>query len=672
MKRILLLAVPLLFAVGLMLWLQKSSEDQLYLSKASQAEQQAQGTQSPSDLIDLEADASDGARELAANASRDEDTPQAPISLGEGEVWLQGRVAWPEGQGWEESLQVYVLSSNVKRGDLDGVLIEDDDEEKTDDEKDPIGDQMVEAFSGDDLAVLLTQTTVKPDGTFRIPVPAWRRSMHLQLLGRHLYMGTPVRVPAPPWNEEFVLEPQVGVWIHGQLQAPPGTDWDRLTSGVRLYKEISAANALVPGGGPPVASFRTRSTREGTFELRGIPVEEHAKLQVWPKKGAPLLRELEPFAPGATLELQIELEKGRSIAGVVQDPEDNPVVGAQVGSFSQAPLAQARGPYRNTYSDEQGRFELLAVPEVPLVVRARHTSWINSDRYNIDGENSVEDLVITMKQGAHLAGTLTMPDGSPAAGVTVLANLDGLHVVGMEGVGMVEHMGSRSTSKTDGEGHFRLEGLADLPYKLGAKSEWKNQVVRVYLDDQRPSEDEIEVQLQISPSLTGTVVDKDGQPVTSYTLLARQARAATMVTVFTNEQMMHVQDDDGRFQLEDLLVGNWQIQVQGDDFILDPPFDVSLPLEDPSTPIVLTVSPAQSITGRVVDPEGRGVAGAEIQIQGQGLEVAQRLSRSRLTPQDISGPEGEFKLGPLAQNAVSLVASADDWCDSESVATAAP
>ncbi len=669
MKRLLLIAVPLLFIVGFVLWMQNKETEQEDLNRGGQAQAQVQSESTPSNLVGMEADENQGARELAGKTGDAADAEKVPTVLGEGEIWLEGRVAWPEGQGWEESLRVYVVSSQIDRGDLDGVLVGDDEEEQTEDEKDPVGDQLVEAFAGDsDQVVLLHETEVDPDGSFRVPVPAWRRSMHLQLLGRHLYLDTPVRVPAPPFEGELVLQPDVGVWIRGQLQAPSGTDWDRLTSVIRLYKEISPANALVPGGGPPVASFITRADADGAFELRGIPEEEHAQLQVWPKKGAPLLRELEAFVAGGTIDLLIELEKGRTIAGTVQDPDGNPVEGAQVGSFSQAPLAQARGPYRKTYSDESGHFELNAVPEVPMIVRARHTSWINSDKVRIDDDQSVEDLVITMKQGGHLNGTLLMPDGSPAVDVTVLANLDGLHVIGMEGVGMVEHMGSRSTSTTDSEGRFRLDGLADLPYKLGAKAEWQNQRVRVFLDDQRPQEEEITLQMQVSPTLTGIVVDGDGEPVTSYTLLARQARAATMVTVYTNEKLSQVENDEGRFHLEDLLVGDWQIQVQGDDFILDPPFDVTLPRENPTDPIVLTVSPAMTITGRVVDPEGRGVAGAEIQMQGQGLEVAQRLSRSKLTPRGISGPDGEFKLGPLSMHAVSMVATADDWCDSEPVA----
>jgi protocatechuate 3,4-dioxygenase beta subunit len=669
MKRFLLLAVPILIIAGLTFWLQSSEPVPGDLTQGGQAETNTSEGSTPENLVGMQADSKDGARELVAGGAGAEANENVAQVLEEGENWLEGRVEWPEGQGWEESLQVYVVSSQIKRGDMDGVLFGDDeDEDNTDDEKDPVGDQLVELFADNNESRLLAQGQVEPDGRFRIALPAWRRSMHVQLLGRHLYLESASRVPAPPWNNDLVLRPEVGVWIHGQLAAPAGSDLENLTSVVRLYKDIDAANALVPGGGTPVSNFLCRTQKDGAFELRGVPVDEHAQLQVWPKKGAPLMRDLDAFVAGGTIELLIELEKGRTIAGLVKDPSGKPVVGAQIASFSQTPLAQARGPYRQTYSDETGHFELHALPAKPLIIRARHTSWINSDKYKIDGNKSVEDLIVTMKQGGHLSGTLSMPDGTPAVDVTVLANLDGIHAAGMEGIDMVKHIGARSTAKTDSEGHFSLKGMAPLPYKLGAKSEWQGQAVRVFLDDQRPQEDEIQVQLLPSPSLSGTVVDQNGEPVSGYTLLARQARTAPMFTVYSNEQLKHFDGDDGRFHLEDLIVGHWEIQVQGDDFILDPPFELDLPREDPSVPIVLTVAPAMTLTGRVVDPEGRGVPGAEIQMPGQGLKVAQRLSRSKLSPKGISDDDGNFKMGPLPSGAISLIATKDDWCRSEPMA----
>ncbi len=648
-----------------MIWQRSNSDENLDATLGDQTNTQTSSETDPSDLVEMEVDPDKDSRGMVSTESSTEGPAGKQATLGEGERWLEGRVEWPAGQGWEESLTVYVLSGEIKRGQLDGVLIPDEPEE--DQNEDPIGDELNEAFRGIQTERLIAQAKVNADGTFRIPLPVWRPKMHLQLLGRHLYMEMPQRVPSPPWDESkntVLLQPKAGVWVHGQLMAPAGADWTRLTSRVQLYREISPSNALVPGGGKPTGTFVCRSNAEGEFELRGLPVDEQAPLQVWPNKGAPTFHPLGEFSPGASLEALITLDKGRTIAGLVVDPDGNPVEGAQVGAYSQAPLARARGVYRSERTDAQGRFELIALPKEKLRIQARHPDWLHTEPRKFDATDPTSEVVLTLQQGASLSGILTLPDGRPAADVDVLANLDGVHIQGMEGVDSVKHMGSRSKGRTNEEGRFQLKGLAKLPYKLGAKTERDGAVLKAFLDNQRPQdEEEVHMELWPTPTLTGVVVDKEGEPVTNYTLLAREARTASIMTVYVNEHLNHVNNEEGRFQLEDLRVGHWQLIVQGDDFLSDPPFEVDLPVVD-NSPIVITVSPARMITGRVVNPEGQGVQGAEITMQGQGFDFAQALARSTLTPKGISGPDGAFKMGPFPNQPIALGASATDWCDS--------
>ncbi|MCP5020497.1 MAG: carboxypeptidase regulatory-like domain-containing protein [bacterium] len=665
MKKTLLLGIPILLIAGLVIWQRSTSDENLDATHGDQAETQTSSKMDPSELVEMTTDPDKGSRDIVDAEPSTADTAGEQVTLGEGERWLEGRVEWPTGQGWEESLTVYVLSGEIKRGQLDGVLIPEEPEE--DQDEDPIGEELNEAFRGIQTERLLAQAKVSADGTFRIPLPVWRPKMHLQLLGRHLYMEMPRRVPAPPWNESkdtVILQPKVGVWVHGQLMAPPGADWTRLTSRVLLYKEISPTNALVPGGGKPVGTFVCRSNAEGEFELRGLPVDEQAPLQVWPSKGAPTFHPLDEFSPGASLEALITLDKGRTIAGLVVDPDGNPVEGAQVGAYSQAPLARARGVYRSGSTDALGQFELIALPKEKLKVQARHPDWLHTEPRNFDATDPSSEVVLTLQEGASLSGILTLPDGRPAADVSVLANLDGLHIQGIEGVNMLKHQGSRSKGRTDEAGRFHLLGLAKLPYKLGARTERDGTMLMAFLDNQRPQEEEVHMELWPSPTLTGVVVDKKGEPVTNYTLLAREARTASLVTVYFNEHLNHVANEEGRFHLEDLRVGHWQLIVQGENFLSAPPFEVDLPLENDSEPIVITVSPARMITGRVLAPDGQGVHGAEVIVQGQGLDIAQTLARSALTPKGISGPDGTFKMGPFPDMAVALMASADDWCES--------
>ncbi|MCA9001287.1 MAG: carboxypeptidase regulatory-like domain-containing protein, partial [Planctomycetes bacterium] len=660
MKRSPIIFLPLLFAFGLLVWFLRTEDPSEPLDQTPKATQDMQTAAAGDNLVEPTAENS-ARSQVEAPKTETEEPAQV---LKQGESWLEGRVEFPAGQAWEESLTVYVLSMRVDRGDLDGVFLGEDPE----DDGDRVGALLDEAFTFTSEETLLTETRVQPDGTFRVALPNWHHSMHVQVLGRHLYMERAIPVARPPWNDPMVLRPNAGVWIHGKLHAPAGMEWEGRSALVRLYKEISPLNALVPGGGPAVGTYLSRSDAQGSFELRGIPVEEHAQLQVRPKQGAPLLRDLEAFQKGGTITLDINLPQGRTVTGRVLDPAGNPVEGAEVASFSQAPLAQARGPYRKDFTDDAGQFTLVALPEEPLIVRARHPDWVHSDKFRIEGKGNVQDVVLTMKEGAFLAGVLLYPDGTPAPDVVVVANLDGVHVNGMEGIGMVEHMGSRAVSTTDGQGRFHLKGLANLPYKLAAKTEWKSQVVRGFLDDQRPSEAPLELQLRPSLSLAGHVKDAEGRPVTEFMLLAREARAAEMFTVYVNDRVKHFAAEDGSFQLSDLVAGRWQIQVQGDGFVLDPPFEVDLPQGENAAPIVLTVTQALTLTGTVVDPEGRPIPGAQVRAQVQGIEALQRLGESRLTPKGLSDAEGRFTIGPMPVQPVSLVASAPDWCDSESLA----
>jgi hypothetical protein len=194
------------------------------------------------------------------------------------------------------------------------------------------------------------------------------------------------------------------------------------------------------------------------FELRGVPADMFCSLSLDPKVVAPEHLPFLQVAPGQKREVAFQFRLGSAVRGRVVDDAGSAVAAARVSARPSEPkYGFLQQDERETETDEAGAFELRGLQPGALALRAEsdvHVAATLALEELEDGD--VRDaLVLTLGTGAALAGRVTWPDGSPAAGASVAISVPGVEgPFGTTGPG-------RRTATTDGDGRFRFTGLAE-------------------------------------------------------------------------------------------------------------------------------------------------------------------------------------------------------------------
>lgn len=118
--------------------------------------------------------------------------------------------------------------------------------------------------------------------------------------------------------------------------------------------------------------------------------------------------------------LEITLELGSQLTGLVVTPDGQPAPGARVAVVDdELPFRFDSGD--GVEADASGRFVLL--PETSTVeIWASHPDWASSETQLVaPGEVGREGITLTLRQGATVRGIVRQADGSPWAGRVVIA-----------------------------------------------------------------------------------------------------------------------------------------------------------------------------------------------------------------------------------------------------------
>jgi len=157
----------------------------------------------------------------------------------------------------------------------------------------------------------------------------------------------------------------------------------------------------------------------------------------------------------------------------------------------------------------------------------------------------------------------------------------------------------------------------------------------------------------------GQVVDRRGEPVPGARVVA-SSQLGLPLDLSTKEQfpwfkrLQAVCDAQGRFELEGVEPGALQVLVRAPGFAPLTKTGIGIPKggEHELEPLVLARGAV--LSGIVVDPDGRGVAGAEIQRRDPGEERPFLIMGAR-EPTAVTGPDGRFRVDELACGAWRFV-----------------
>ena len=583
------------------------------------------------------------ASDEAARSDRSE------VEASKDERTIVGRVRIPRGSPDDPSLRVVALEKSASPEDVYGK-----------------GELLAKLSEGKG-EVALGSAEVNPDGTFALRLKASNEAW-LVVDGRFLY--SPRCEPGRAGDPSLELETELGACVSGTVRLP-GEVTDAAKAFGELDIELSLDSADFSLGQTQTAPLFERGAKAdaaGHFELRAVPTSAPRQISVrsddhadWKKGGLAL-------EPGRVLEVQVELEEGATLRGSVSDEGGRPVADASVHASEPGFWGFAGPALARTKTGADGTFVLEHVAPGKAMVLAECDGFLESEpqRVELVDGGSRDGLALTLSRGASVAGRVTLLDGAPASGAAVEVKFDPAALVGLGAMNAAR--GADGKTKAGEDGRFEVQGLGKGPFVVeaelerdvgGSKQPWRGKASGV-------ASGTTDVAITLGPPcvLAGKVVGPDGAPVTRFHV--RATVPSPMVYIPGESKEEEFDDADGAFVLRDLDAGTWQVQARADGFGPMASVEVVLPAVT-EEPLVLTLVPAATAAGTVLDPDGNPAAGAKVTLQAEMSQRIQRLAGRIEVPEAVSGTDGTFVITGLAAGSCSLVAAREGCAASEPV-----
>jgi Carboxypeptidase regulatory-like domain/PDZ domain len=252
---------------------------------------------------------------------------------------------------------------------------------------------------------------------------------------------------------------------------------------------------------------------------------------------------------------------------------------------------------------------------------------------------------------ASVRGRVLDADGQPAAGAQVSFRSARLGSPDLDAVGLP------GTAVSGADGGFELR-VVPGEVTLSALREGRRGRLVLPLVEAGQTLSAAEIVLDAGGGLIGTVVDPGGRPVAEAQVVA----AAIVGPGGLPARATASTDGSGHFTIHDLPPGKARVEARA------PGFAPSAALEAESAPdareLVLTLRPARVLRGRVLAPDGRPLAGANV--------VARRPGSNLESPVVTTAADGSFELGGLDAGPHDLEAMAEGYASAYKGKVSAP
>lgn len=295
-----------------------------------------------------------------------------------------------------------------------------------------------------------------------------------------------------------------GVTLEGYVTDPKG----RPIEGARISVEESNANPMMSRPRPPEES-PVLTAADGFFRIAdrraGELLDVEARRAGYAKGGAPGVQ-----VPSEQ-PVRIVLQPSSAVEGRAVDSDGKPVAGAQVMLIADAPAGLGRGfvmfssdSIKETRSGDEGSFRIEDVPPGTYQLKATASGRQAADRSGLE-VRSGQDLTgveIVLTAGGIVEGRV-LSSGRPVAGARI--------EVAEAAVLGTSRMLIRAGTSSDGDGYYRLDGVAPGPRTFKAQREGFSAAVRDL--EVRPGENALDFAMEEGVEVSGRVVDDGGVPV---------------------------------------------------------------------------------------------------------------------------------------------------------------
>ncbi|MHB1562283.1 MAG: carboxypeptidase regulatory-like domain-containing protein, partial [Isosphaeraceae bacterium] len=377
----------------------------------------------------------------------------------------------------------------------------------------------------------------------------------------------------------------------------------------------------------PFPGTETTTDARGEFHLKPslyntIPAGSTARLLIRLKDGAEHEAAANPSGDGSVT-IRLAVTAGRfpnvnaprdvapdELAGIVVDPQGRPIGGAEVDAWTWYPGHEAR-------TDSHGIFRIRKL-EKDSKVEVRVSKEGRTPQLFLAQPTGQPGWVIVLGNSTYFEGRVTGPDGRPVANARLRANSGPKRADG----GIITEIWTEAT--TDDAGHYRMYAQADV-YDMQVRVPGVG-VARLPGTSLAPDEARhLDIALSRGVTFRAEVVDSlTGEPVPGVRLKHWQypgieGRSGQDGTVEVPDMMpgpfqfmveapgyarwwsAEASSEWSRYQIDESR-GGWQRNFDMIDFEIKPDMK----------PATITVERGVTITGRVVDPSGKPVAGATV------------------------------------------------------------
>jgi len=425
---------------------------------------------------------------------------------------------------------------------------------------------------------------IEADGSFALSLPVFA-PVELRLESRFLWLPEPVS--ASP-GQDVELRPCVYGSLEGRLVAPavraPGAD---LAKARLRWNFASLERPSAPTMWQPSWHQDSPPGPDGTFVLdkvaSGVPLLLHVRNPFGPNTAL----EVAPLRPGEVRVLDVELEPGIRIEGVVLDEHDVPVPHVPLDVGDGRPVAERDDPWYSgrPLTDANGRFRIERVGLGVDRIATSGRDLVRHDEAALDPmRGDVLDLVLRVVRGGAITGRVTWPDGSRPEKI------------------QIELVGPRNDWREAERGHLELRGLPSGRYELRVRATRAGVTGLALETNIEPGGPPLALVLSEEQGceVSGRVVDEDETPVEYFSVYAHQEGG--------DSRAEPAEGRAGRFHWMGLTPGSWVLTVRAYGFV-GQRVEVQLL---PGTPqdLQITLVRGGTIRGRVLDESGNPVSGA--------------------------------------------------------------
>ena len=310
-------------------------------------------------------------------------------------------------------------------------------------------------------------------------------------------------------------------------------------------------------------SARATSRPDGSFSIDNALFGSTYRLTAEAPAFASVQHELPPLSRNSpATPIRIVLTKGRQPWGTVVDGERVPVAGAQVRLLWPPDNPEVGNSYGSrdaaqpANSKNRGEFEFPLVVPGPYDLHILHPEYLDlqAETVSVPHGGGYFDLgVFALTAGSEIHGVVVGPNANPVSGAEVSMRQR------TQGLSWQER-----AATTDGEGRFRLGGLAPAPTDVTVFADGYTPTV---VESVRPATGEpITIEMAEGASVAGRVLKTDGTGATgievTLTLPAREVPRVARKVLGQDLFRRGRTDDDGRFRFDNVVPAKWTAEAR--------------------------------------------------------------------------------------------------------------